>query len=49
MSIMSAICAEADNKVKDEWVRKLKIAIENNDMEHVKDIVEEMDKFYFSE
>lgn len=49
MSIVSSICADNDNKLKDKWVEKLAVAIENKSWEEVEKIKSEMEEFYFSE
>ncbi len=53
MSIVSSICADKGNKVKDKWVNKFRAAMKTKKvdrrMELIEGIVDEMDNFLFSE
>lgn len=49
MSISSAIAAEYGNQVKAEWEKELRAAYEEKDWDKVKDFLQTMERFYFSE
>jgi len=49
MSIASSIAAEYGNNIKEGWTKRLREAIANKDLLKIAEIVEEMEKFYFSE
>jgi len=49
MSIISDICADASNGIKDRWVIKLKFAFEEKNWELIEEIIKEIALFRFAE
>lgn len=49
MGISSSMYAEYSNSIKEEWVNELRAAEEEEDWQRVRDILQAMDDFNFSE
>jgi len=49
MSIIKAVLADSNNRIKDKWVVELKIAYENQDWDAVKIFLDKLEKFHWGE
>lgn len=49
MSIVSSICADSSNEIKETWQKELRVAYEIKSWDAVKVILEEIETFRFSE